>query len=124
MLRRMLAITLLIAFGSPLALSLFAATADPEAALPACCRTHGAHHCAMTHRALAESEGAALQAPPCSDYPTPTTPARRATGSLAAPLPLTAELLQTPVLLPSGPHRIRSVVASANLNRGPPARPA
>ncbi len=49
MLRRILAITLLLAFGFPLVAPAFAATPNSEASLPACCRSHGAHHCAMLH---------------------------------------------------------------------------
>ena len=122
MLRRMLAITLLIAFGSPLVLPLFAATADPEASLPACCRSHGAHHCAMMHRMLAESSGPAFTAPPCADYPTATTPVRIAAASLTTPLRLTVEPLRATAPPAPGPHRARTFVPSANLNRGPPPR--
>jgi hypothetical protein len=45
--RRLLAISLLLLFGLPLAAPLFGAAVD-EATLPACCRRDGKHHCAMT----------------------------------------------------------------------------
>jgi hypothetical protein len=70
--RRLLAITLLIAFFAPSAApSLAAATADPEAGLPSCCRSHGAHHCAMRHWMLRQTDSRApLAAPaPCPFYP-------------------------------------------------------
>jgi hypothetical protein len=121
MLRRMLAITLLIAFGSPLVLPLFAATADPEASLPTCCRSHGAHHCAMTH-ARSASSGPALQAPACPSFPTATTPLRIAAASLAAPLRLSVEQLRDPAPLAPSPGPARIFTASANLKRGPPTR--
>ena len=68
--RRVLAITLLIAFASPLIVPLFAATADPEASLPPCCRSHGKHHCAMMHMMLGANRGPAFTTPPCPLYPT------------------------------------------------------
>ena len=121
MLRRMLAITLLIAFGSPLVLPVFAATADPEASLPACCRDHGAHHCAMMHRMLAASSGPSFQAPPCGDYPAPSTAPRIGTASLAVPLQLSVEQLSDPAPLTPKAGVARTFSASANLNRGPPS---
>jgi hypothetical protein len=117
----MLAITLLIAFGSPLVLPLFAATADPEASLPACCRSHGAHHCAMMHM-RSPLNGPAFQAPPCPFFPTATTPLRIAAASLAAPLRLSVEQLRDPAPLAPSPRRARIFTTSANLKRGPPTR--
>lgn len=47
-LRRLLALLLLVVLGLPSALPVFAAMqGDADASLPACCRTHGRHHCAM-----------------------------------------------------------------------------
>jgi hypothetical protein len=119
--RRMLAITLLIAFGSPLVAPLFAATADPEASLPACCRSHGGHHCAMLHTTFATSNGPGFQAPPCPNYPSAFTPVRIATASLlAAPL-ASIEIHRNGA--PSAHIRVRTAgnfAPSANLQRGPP----
>ncbi|HEY4381241.1 MAG TPA: hypothetical protein VGN01_12900 [Acidobacteriaceae bacterium] len=120
MLRRMLAISLMIAFGSPLLLPLFAATADPEASLPACCRTHGAHRCAMMHRPVVGSEGPAFQAPPCAEYPAATTPVRTASASLSTPQQFAVEPVRTPALAVLSLRAARLFVLSANLNRGPP----
>src|SRR5580658_10862906 len=51
--RRVLSILLTLFFGlGPLAAT-FGATDD--ARLPACCRTHGAHHCAMDEAAVAKA---------------------------------------------------------------------
>ena len=44
-LRKLLAILLLVVFGLPSASSLFALTPRSEASLPACCRRAGMHHC-------------------------------------------------------------------------------
>ena len=119
MVRRMLAITLLIAFGFPLVLPLYAATADPESSLPACCRSQGSHHCAMVHL----NPGApALQAPPCASYPAPSIAPPVATASLIV-APLSAEIGLQPAPLVTIPARAaRSFSFSANLKRGPPTR--
>jgi hypothetical protein len=43
--RRAIAVLLMLVFSSMLIAPVLAA--DPEASLPACCRRHGKHHCAM-----------------------------------------------------------------------------
>jgi hypothetical protein len=48
--RRLLSILLLAAFTLPLVAPLLALAQDPDAGLPACCRRHGQHHCAMLDR--------------------------------------------------------------------------
>jgi hypothetical protein len=119
--RRILAITLLIAFGFPLVAPLFAATADPEAALPPCCRSDGAHHCAMMHL-RSRSSGPSLNTQPCPFYPAATTLPRLAAASLTAPVLLVAAPLRNPAPLAVAPRRAaRTFISSANLKRGPPA---
>jgi hypothetical protein len=121
--RRILAITLLIAFGFPLVAPVFAATADPEASLPACCRSHGKHHCAMMHMMLlAAYSSPFFNAPPCPFYPAAVTPQRIAPVSLTAPVTLAVEQLRSPAPLAAAPRRaLRAFIALANLKRGPPA---
>jgi hypothetical protein len=120
--RRILAITLLIAFGFPLLAPAFAATADPEASLPPCCRSHGTHHCAMMHRMLVASNGPSFTPPPCPFYPTPSTSPRTVAASLAAPPRLAEAQLLAPAPRTASPHRAAATfIASANLKRGPPA---
>jgi hypothetical protein len=121
--RRILAITLLIAFGFPLVAPLLAATADPEASLPPCCRTHGAHHCAMMHSMMLALSGEPAFVPlPCPFYPAPATPVRIATASLDIAQPPSVALFRTSAPLPATPRRAaRTFLASANLKRGPPA---
>ena len=123
MLRRMLAITLLIAFGFPLVAPAFAATADPEASLPSCCRSHGAHHCAMMHTLLpARSGQPAFVPPPCPFYPAATTVPRLADATLASPPAVANTLPRTPATVAAAPRRtILTFLPSANLTRGPPA---
>lgn len=119
---RILAITLLIAFGFPIVSPAFAATADPEASLPPCCRSHGAHHCAMIHLMLAASTGPSFNAPPCPYYPTPSTSPRTAAASLAAPTHLTAAQLLAPAPRAAAAHHAASIfISSANHKRGPPS---
>jgi hypothetical protein len=71
--RRALSILLVLFFGfGPLAATF---QAEDDARLPACCRTHGAHHCAMSAALRgwmlrAESETPAFTAPAqCPLYP-------------------------------------------------------
>jgi hypothetical protein len=118
--RRILAITLLIAFASPLAAPLLAATNDPDASLPSCCRTHGAHHCAMMHlRGM--SGGPAFYAPPCPFYPSATTAPRLLNASLVASLTASVQVRRDPAPPASSPRRAARILsASANLKRGPP----
>jgi hypothetical protein len=119
--RRILAITLLIAFASPLVAPLFAATANPEASLPACCRTHGAHHCAMVHLRGAAG-GTAFQAPPCPFYPNATIAPRLLTASLAAsPSASTQVRCDSATSTSSARRSARIFTTSANPKRGPPA---
>jgi hypothetical protein len=119
--RRLLAITLLLAFGSPLFVPLFAATADPDASLPACCRRHGTHHCTMRMAASAADTTPAFNAPPCPLYPTAFIPLRIVTASLAGTQPRSLQSLQiaaTPA--PQTTLAAQTFASTANLKRGPP----
>lgn len=122
--RRVLAITLLLAFASPLVVPLFAATADPEASLPPCCRSHGLHHCAMMHMMLMASSAPAFSAPPCPRYPTAINLPALATAMPSAVRPLPVAPTRTAALPILSPRRAIIFSASANPNRGPPAFPA
>ena len=69
--RRSLSILLVLIFGlGPLSSTL---EASEDLRVPACCRRHGAHHCAMSSRMaerIAESGETILTAPAtCSSYP-------------------------------------------------------
>jgi hypothetical protein len=44
---RSIAFLLMLSYLLPFAQMAYAASSDPEAALPACCRTHGKHKCSM-----------------------------------------------------------------------------
>jgi hypothetical protein len=123
--RRALAITLLIALASPLAPPvLLAATRDPEASLPACCRRHGAHHCAMMAAMLRALDRPTFVAPPCPFYPSPATPPQSATASLNALPSLAVDHLRASAPPAPDPCPAHSFTASSNLKRGPPTLPA
>ena len=118
--RRILAITLLIAFGSPLIVPLLASTPDSQSNLPACCRRNGLHHCtSMT--ASAASGDPAFKAPPCANYPSPSTPLRLTTAALAAPSAPSATLLLTSSPLVSTRPCAHASPLSSNQKRGPPS---
>lgn len=54
MLTRLLSLVLLAAVGLPTIAPALALAQDPDAGLPACCRRHGQHHCAMTADRIAQ----------------------------------------------------------------------
>jgi hypothetical protein len=94
--RRGFSIFLILLFGlGPLSATI---SASEDANLPACCRRHGAHHCAMGQRAaepMAEMEpgSAPVATAPqtCPDYPGSTA------AILMAPHALRAEATHFPV---------------------------
>jgi len=117
--RRILAITLLIGFGSPLVLPLFAATAGAEASLPACCRRHGMHRCTMIMAPGAPS-GPVFQASPCPLFPAASTPPRLGTAYFTTPLLPSVEPLRDPAPHAPSLHRAQTFTTSSHYTRGPP----
>jgi hypothetical protein len=122
MLRRMLTFALLIAFGLPLAAQVLGTLTDPDSRLPACCRRHGKHHCAMPVGEAASSSDPAFQAPPCQSYPTAATQAHILDASLVAPPRIGTDFCPdaTPAAVREGFGQ--TFAATAHLTRGPPAR--
>src|ERR1700723_613398 len=111
--RRALSISLILFFGfGPLAATL---GASDDAGLPACCRRHGAHHCAMSMRMAAAimdtaSGNAIFSAPAtCPEFP---GGAVATTASQA----MTAESVALPVLL-AQPHTPQAARAAARLSQ-------
>jgi hypothetical protein len=123
--KRALSISLIVLFWlSPFAPML---EASDDARLPACCRRHGAHHCAMTVETASAlgspaSRNAVLTAPStCPAFPA------SAAGTAPSPPALAASSVCPPALL-AQPHSHAASRASARLsnlrtrlNRGPPA---
>jgi hypothetical protein len=94
--RRLLAMLLLAAFGLPVAASALVLAQENEAHLPACCRRHGAHHCAM---AVGQASNTPALSALCPHYPQPSTSTPSGNfAALASPAPL---------------HRLPVVVLSA-----------
>jgi hypothetical protein len=119
--RRALSILLVLLFGAgPLS---FAFTANDETSLPACCRRHGAHHCAMDdQRAQSLSGYIVLKARSrCPHYPQHAT-ARISShaavfGAPAAPSRTAAQLTCSRVPANS----FKSIHLRTPALRGPPA---
>jgi hypothetical protein len=121
MLRRMLAVTLLIAFGFPLAAQVLGASPDSDANLPACCRRHGKHHCSA-EMGTAVSSGPTFQAPPCPGYPTPASQSDSIAVWLSAPMQIAIQSDRDSALSDLRGRPAQIFAASAHLTRGPPAR--
>ena len=122
--RRALSIFLVLFFG----LGPFAATlqADDDSGLPACCRRHGAHHCAMSAQMvtmMVQSDGKPILTAPST---CPYFPGYNVAPS-TTPLALSAPAHSMPALL-AQPHAPAAARAAARISqlrtravRGPPA---
>jgi hypothetical protein len=122
--RRAVGVFLILLFGvGPLAEAL---PVNAESRLPACCRRHGAHHCAMAAQmaaAQALPASAPVFAPPahCPSYPGAMAATTAAIDALTTALHgLSALLAQThsPVAYRPVPRQSQ---ARARTSRGPPA---
>ncbi len=122
--RRLLSITLAALLGLPSVMALL--PGSEEAQLPACCRRHGAHHCAMSAVMMAQmiayvSRAPGFSAPShCPFYPTHFSPA-------TAPVFALAWTASNPPVLFAQIHSAIPYRASASsrellaaANRGPP----
>lgn len=102
------------------------ASGDPEANLPACCRRHGGHHCAMhdqTMRSVSPG-GTQISAIPqhCPLYPhASTAPVTRSHAGLAPSAALFAQILSHPAVHPQIQAVYRLSLDRSRQKRGPPA---
>lgn len=123
--RRALAIFLTLFFSlGPLTATL---EADDDARLPACCRRHGTHHCAMSAQMASVLVDAASGKPviaapsTCPAFPASsaaTTPAPQALATSPATLPV---LLADPHPPAAGRAAARLSQIRTRAGRGPPA---
>lgn len=126
--RRALSILMVLFFGlGPLVATL---SADEDSHLPACCRRHGAHHCAMSPQMAAQMAEMANEADPGT--PTIKAPATCPyfPGYTVASSTTNMALATAPVSLPAlmaEPHSPPATRASARISqlrtradRGPP----
>src|ERR1700722_8037268 len=98
-----------------------------DTGLPACCRRHGAHHCAMSAQMMAMSAGVAADATPefsvpstCPLYHGPVLYMLMPAHALAAaPTALRAEFTLTPAPALEGTAAFSSP-SRAHAGRGPP----
>jgi hypothetical protein len=121
--QRVVGVFLILLFGlGPLAEAL---PANAESRLPACCRRHGAHHCAMAARMAAAQSlpgSAPVFAPPatCPNYPgtlAASTATIHALTAKAAGLPTLLEQALSPAHQRLAPRQCQH---GARANRGPP----
>jgi hypothetical protein len=122
--RRALSILLILLFGpGPLAVTL---SASDDSRLPACCRRHGAHHCAMSEQMAAmmsepEPGTPSIKAPVTCPYFPGYMVASSSTNLALAPAPVSLPTLIAELHSPAAGRaaaRIRQMRTRAN--RGPP----
>src|SRR5579875_3538013 len=121
--RRLLSILLLAAFVLPVVAPGLSLAQDPDAALPACCRRHGEHHCSM---ARAERDPSAHYVTAvCAAWP------QRAVAPSILVRPLAARRSATTLFSRTSfsPARESSLATlptrrRAHRQRGPPAPPS
>jgi hypothetical protein len=116
--RRLLALLLLAAFGLPVVAQALELTRDPAANLPACCRRHGAHHCAMN---MGHPENAPTFSMLCPSFPrtAATAPAGTNAGLTITAQPMLAQsFILAPIARASAQRRIAR--ERSRHKRGPP----
>lgn len=124
---KLLAALMLVLIGGFYAAPLVqAVSADPEAGLPACCRRHGKHHCAMMDqmRKAATSGSPQIGQIPqhCPFYPHSTTaPVVRFDVGLAPSAAFFAEVVSHPAVHPQTHAVYRLSLDRSRQKRGPPS---
>jgi hypothetical protein len=120
--RRTLATLLIAIFGfAPVSPALFASDADFN--LPACCRSHGKHHCAvMASRSASSSSDPAIQAGRCPLFPSnKAVVAQRITSALRTSQATFSEVVSHPASHPQTEALYRISYSRAAQKRGPPS---
>jgi hypothetical protein len=119
--RRTLATLLIAIFGfAPISPALFAS--DVDANLPACCRSHGKHHCTMMAMRSVSSPGPAMRAGRCPLFPTnKAVAAQRITSALRTSQAAFSEVVSHPASRPQTEALYRISYSRAAQKRGPPS---
>jgi hypothetical protein len=126
--RKFLAILMVFVFGAFYAAPLLkAASNDPDAGLPACCRHNGKHHCAMMDEYLKPLDARTPQfrATPqhCPLYPHSTTaPVVRYHAGLMPSAAFLANIVSHPAVQPQVRAVYRLSLDRSRQKRGPPAQ--
>jgi hypothetical protein len=122
-LRRLLSILLLAAFGFPVVSPLFASSTTEGTSLPACCRRDGKHHC-MADRGNLKQHGMQFSAPAEKCPYCPSTLAAAHSKLLALPTAdaVFASLVSHPAAIAQIESMQRISRDRSRQKRGPPAR--
>lgn len=126
LLRRLLAITLLVVFSLPLASPLFALNRKSEDNLPACCRRNGKHHCmaaaaAMTDQAKSNAPQFLSQPERCPYLPCITSSVRSNWATPPLNEMIFAGLVSHPAAIAQTQSKWRISRDRSRQKRGPPA---
>ncbi|MBB5342802.1 hypothetical protein [Tunturibacter empetritectus] len=118
--RRLIAITLLLLFSSPLISPLLALTASSQANLPACCRRNGAHHCMGN---MQQPDGINVSTIPqkCPSYPAAVTQIQHGDLACNAASLLFVGIVSHPSLKTQTEARARVALDRSRQKRGPPS---
>jgi hypothetical protein len=127
--RRALSILLILFFGlGPLAVTL---SASDESRLPACCRRHGTHHCAMSSQladqmaillSAADPSSVNIKAPAtCPYFPGYTVASNSTVLAMASTQSSLPALIAEPHSPAAGRAAARISQIRTRANRGPPA---
>lgn len=126
-LRKFLAILMLFLFGAFYAAPLVqAASNDPDSGLPACCRRHGKHHCAMMDlylKSIASGAPHVRTAPEhCPFYPhSKTASVVSSHAGLAPSAAIFAAVVSHPAVRPQTHAVYRLSLDRSRQKRGPPS---
>lgn len=124
MMRRILAILVLLAFGLPGITPLLAPSGDMQSDLPACCRRNGKHHCTMQLEGRAASISSATSvaapSPKCPFYPKGIPVSHQTPFVLDRSQAIYAGIVSHPTSIAQIEARRRISASRSNQKRGPP----
>jgi hypothetical protein len=119
--RRLLAISLLMLFGLPFALSLLGANAA-EASVPICCRRDGKHHCAMAMMDSSQSSSMRTVGEKCPYSIVPPAVVVLPSFTPSTPAAVFAGIARHPAIAPQVDAQRRISFDRTRQKRGPPTQ--